>query len=566
MSRRKRNTKSPDIDHADNQDKPLNIKEILAIRNLPSKDRREIAEAGGYGLWTAVYFDLPDGPMILYPHQYEIMDAIVSPDGPKRINLREPRDHGKTETIIRPALAWLIAHDRDITILLANQSETGALKSLSVIKSELESNKRLIEDYGEFISPKWTGKSITVLRPHIQRDATVEAVGAGGSIVGGHFRLIIMDDIEDIDSARSETQRRHTREWYQSTLSPMCHPNGKVVNVATRKHFDDFTGHLDRDPTFYTIEHKAILEWPESWEMEYKRDAVGNLVIDSKGKPVIERCIVHGASKVLWPQRWPIEKLLVKFASMSENKRIFLMEYQNEVTDEELAFVKLAWLQAAQARGKDHGWYTQEEATARGWIVFQGWDLSLVDDKKAAENADSDWTAGITIGFDPATHDRYLMHMEHVRGLNQGQLGGIIRMEAANYPRRLAIMVERNAFGQLIFLGVKRTTDLPIFGHLTGGNKTDAYEGLPRISMLFENGKYILPGKGASPLVDVLISEIHGLGNEPHDDTMMALWICEQGIMGWIEKQAKRARSTTSVSYGGNGDGSGEHKQASSAS
>jgi phage terminase large subunit-like protein len=537
----------------------------MYIRTLEPSLRRWWAEKGGIGFWTTVYFDLPDGPMRLYPHQLELARSILDPKGPRFLNIREPRDHGKTETIIRPVLAWIIAHDRDATILLVNQSEGGALKSLGVIKSELEGNERLVADYGVFASGKWTGKTITVARPHVQRDATVEAVGAGGAIVGGHFRYIIMDDIEDIDSARSDAQRRKTREWYLSTIEPMLHPRGKLVYVATRKHHDDLTGHLSKDNRFFTIERKAIIKWPESWEIHYKRNENGELLVDTTGKSQIERVEVHGDCKVLWPKRWSAEKLIEKYAAGEENKRIFRMEYQNEVDDEELVFIKLEWLEAARARGKDHGWYTQEDADARGWLVFHGWDLSLVDDKKKAEAADSDFTAGLCIGLDLATHDRYIMHIERHRGLSQGQLGGVIKAEAARYPKRLAVMVEKNAFGQLVFQGLKRSTDLPLYGHLTGGNKTDAYEGLPKISMLFENGKYILPGKEATPLVDILINECHGLGKEPHDDTMMALWICEQGIMAYLAKRAKTAQRRSSVSFREGEEDDGRIKTAESA-
>ena len=51
----------------------------------------------------------------------------------------------------------------------------------------------------------------------------------------------------------------------------------------------------------------------------------------------------------------------------------------------------------------------------------------------------------------------------------------------------------------------------------------------------FENGKIILPYAAARdlgeyqedprPLVDVFVSEHHGLGKESHDDTVMGHWI-----------------------------------------
>ena len=93
-----------------------------------------------------------------------------------------------------------------------------------------------------------------------------------------------------------------------------------------------------------------------------------------------------------------------------------------------------------------------------------------------------------------------------------------------------SVAVERNAFGELHFLGLQRTTDLPLKPHLTTGrNKADPWEGVPSLGALFENGKVVFPSKTERDreLIEPLIQELWGLGRERHDDTVMALWIAE---------------------------------------
>ncbi len=64
---------------------------------------------------------------------------------------------------------------------------------------------------------------------------------------------------------------------------------------------------------------------------------------------------------------------------------------------------------------------------------------------------------------------------------------------------------------------------------------------MPSLSILFEHGKYLLPrgDERSARLVDVLTSELVGLGVETHDDTVMALWIAECGIRKTHEQETK---------------------------
>ena len=139
------------------------------------------------------------------------------------------------------------------------------------------------------------------------------------------------------------------------------------------------------------------------------------------------------------------------------------------------------------------------------------------------------------MGKDMNTGDRYLLGIRRKRGVSPGQIRGMVLGEFESFGglgKVSAVAVERNAFGALHYSSLRRTSDLPIKPHTTTGpKKADPWEGIPSIGTLFENGKFILPYHPDDPegraLVDVFVNELWGLGTEPHDDTVLALWIAE---------------------------------------
>jgi hypothetical protein len=115
------------------------------------------------------------------------------------------------------------------------------------------------------------------------------------------------------------------------------------------------------------------------------------------------------------------------------------------------------------------------------------------------------------------------------RGLSPAQLRIAVIEEFNRFRGRVsAIAVERNAFGEMHYVGIKQSTDLPIVPHLTtGAKKADPWSGVASLSVLFENGKVILPSATERDrrAIEPLISELWGLGREKHDDTVLSLWI-----------------------------------------
>ena len=454
-----------------------------------------------------------------------------------KLLLLAPRDHGKTEFTITLA-ARAIALNRNVRILWICESSGQAAKRMRRVKTLLQ-NPRLVEDWcspeagGPFQqtdTDKWTEMQVYVARTLQSVDPTLEAVGSGGAITGGHFDLILCDDLEDDRTTFSAAGRQKTRDWFRGTVAPMLVRDGTMIVIGTRKHADDLYGHVIQDPTFRIITDKAIKRWPKSFTWKYDET-------DGERQRIVGVDKVEGEAEVLWPEERPLDYLLMERHSVGS--RLFSREFQNEVQDDSTAVFKWEWLEHAMERGRK---FTMDRLPdVEGLEYVHGWDLSLLTDAQKAERQDSDYTVGIDWGR-TSNGDRYLFGMFRQRGMSPGELRQAVIARYARYGGKArAVVVERNSFGELHFLGLQKTTDLPLRAHYTGGGnrdarttstvklKADPWEGVPSLATLFENGKVIIPSgdERSKEMALTICRELWGLGRETHDDIPMAIWIAE---------------------------------------
>jgi len=431
------------------------------------------------------------------PFHYRIIEVAESPEY-DRISILAPRGHAKSTwlSVIYPI--WKIVKNRDIKIIIASDTGDQAEMFLRAVKDELETNECLINDFGAFYQmPKsgspnvWKAHDITVIRHSRAKEPTILCGGTGKRIVGRRADLIIVDDPLNDENTESDKQRRKTLRWFRKTLTPIVNPDtGKIIVIGTRKHPEDLHNELGKNPRYKQFVFKALSEDGE----------------------------VH-----LWPERWPKKRLLREKEEIGS--LVFAQEYQNEPISEETTYFRREWIEKCycyNARMMSH--YNGEMP------VFTGWDLSVVTNRARAEEYDTDYTVGITIGLgDDGT--RHILDIYRERGLTPAQILDVIKTKARNFNPTL-ITIENNLFQCLYEQQLISTTDLPIVGHTTGREKMDVFKGVPSLSVMFENGKYRLPrgDERSERLVDILTNECVGLGFESHDDTVMALWIAECGI------------------------------------
>ena len=73
---------------------------------------------------------------------------------------------------------------------------------------------------------------------------TYYAAGVRSQIAGRGAHVAILDDVMSEEDSFSETGRRYVKEWYPSGLRTRIMPNGSILIINTRYHYDDLCGWL----------------------------------------------------------------------------------------------------------------------------------------------------------------------------------------------------------------------------------------------------------------------------------------------------------------------------------
>lgn len=194
----------------------------------------------------------------------------------------EPRGFAKSTWGTTINLSHRIGRDKDLRVgLFSKSADHGAAFSRG-IRFTVQGNERFKQVFGSLQSDaKWTDAEWIRegSRWHGSQYVTMYAQGVGGQIVSKRFDIIHCDDILDAENTATPEQRKKVEDWFFQTLFPTLAPNGVVIVIGTRWAEDDL---------YQQLEEKG-------WRV-LKRGAF------VKGK--------RGKRESLWPEYWPMEKLL----------------------------------------------------------------------------------------------------------------------------------------------------------------------------------------------------------------------------------------------------------------
>jgi len=334
-----------------------------------------------------------------------------------------PRDHGKSEFFSHIYPLWLICARPNLRVLIVSKDDKEATKYVASIKRDLESNPALLRWFGDLTAEKekWTQKILIRKRTVNLKDPTLEGVGFKGTITGGHFDLIVCDDIIEDEDCRTEGNRQFTSQRFHGTIMQLVEPWSQVIVVGTRKHWADLYSELLENPVWFSTVDQAIQQWPSNHEP--LKDPQGQ-VIGAK---------VEGESRVLWPEKWPIEKLLLDRLTIGEV--LFEREKQNNPTLMRGQTLKLEWL-------------SYYDAIPENSTRVQFWDLAI------SENPEADWTVCVTLARDTSNtlyvEDVFRAHLDFpsqckaISTLYNRFKPDMVGVESTAYQRSLAQWVRDN--------------------------------------------------------------------------------------------------------------------------
>lgn len=279
-------------------------------------------------------------------YQQQILNSELSGKGGKEA-LAAPRGNAKStlSTLILPL--WCIAGRQKKFIVIISDTTEQAEEFLDGIKSELEVNERLREDFPEACGSGRTWKAAKLIT---ENGIAVRCWGKRKRLRGarhGNRRpdLVICDDLEDDENIDSPEQREKDRKWFFKAVMKIGGRYTVYIAIGTILHYDSLLARLLKRPGWNGKKWKAIISWSssqlwEKWEAIYTSrlpDA------DEKAEKYFSRHqkeMLRG-TRILWPEAESYYYLMTM--RVSDGPAYFDSEKQNEPVNPDDCLFQEEW-------------------------------------------------------------------------------------------------------------------------------------------------------------------------------------------------------------------------------
>lgn len=228
------------------QQKPYERDPKLAeIADLCQRDLRFLAmQFLGYKDWDKVHDDV----------EY----LLKKPSKKKALLL--PRGHLKSTLVTVAYTIQTILKNPNARVLIANQVWDMSRRFLGEIKAQLEGSQ-LKHLFGEFQSARWNADDVIVKqRMKPLKEPTILTTGVEAETTGGHFDLILLDDLTGLQNSSTPEQREKTKRFRRSMIN-LLEPGGTLVEIGTRWHLDDtFSVIFEKEKRYYDVMVRKVVE------------------------------------------------------------------------------------------------------------------------------------------------------------------------------------------------------------------------------------------------------------------------------------------------------------------
>ncbi|MEG1936989.1 MAG: phage terminase large subunit [Rikenellaceae bacterium] len=191
------------------------------------------------------------------------------------------RGHAKSTHMSLLIPIWLlIQKERNINVmLLVSKSEESAKRLLGDLQAELENNRNLISDFGDFKGlGNWTDGEFTT-----KNDVMFIALGRGQSPRGIKNRgcrpdYIVIDDIDDDEITHNKARVDKALQWVLTALAgTMAMGRGRFIMVGNRISKNSIlTRFADRPAIHHTVVNAIDVKGRPSWYQNYTLDEIAN--------------------------------------------------------------------------------------------------------------------------------------------------------------------------------------------------------------------------------------------------------------------------------------------------
>lgn len=473
---------------------PLNlIKSMIKDRKVRTAITKE-SHWYFFHFYFAHYVEHPIAPF------HEEIFSILDNEKIKLAVVVAFRNSAKSTLITMSYVLWsVLGIQQKKFVVICGQTEQKARQYLINIRDELLNNEILRNDLGPFEEEKNSLGNATALIIK-KLNVKIAVASTGQSIRGIRYHenrpdLIILDDIEDIDSVRTRESRNKTFEWLTGEVIPAGSDKTRIIAIGNLLHEDSLLKKLQKK-----IENGEMKRMNAVYR-EYP-------IIDEKGYP-------------LWLGKYPDQEAIEYEREKTANEISWHREYLLKIISSDEQVVKTDWIQFYKAL-PDFGLR----------CISVGIDLAI------SEKETADYTAMVSayiygygdkmkiyIQPNPVNEKiTFPVQVERIKNLVAIHRQKIYRVklyvENVGYQQALVQMFDHNKYD--------------IEGVAIG--RSDKKTRLQLTTPLLKDGRILFPEKGCEELIEQLI----GFGKEKHDDLVDAFTML---VLKAIENNPKRVMS-----------------------
>ena len=322
------------------------------------------------------------------------------------------------------------------------------------------------------------------------------AAGVRSQIAGRGAHIAILDDVMSEEDSYSEAGRRYVKEWYPAGLRTRIMPNGSILIINTRYHYDDLCGWLlkqEENMGDYDIIPWDVVKIP-AW-------------LDEDAAELLELPV--GGS--YFPEWKPEEVLRVDEHEIkaSNGSRYWNSLYMQDPTPEEGGLIKKKWLQM----------WEEDEPPACDFIV-QTYDTAFSTRTTADYSVIQTWGIFYLYDQDEQGYEGVAPHLillGNIKGrFEYPELRKLAqRLYSDNKPD--VCMIEKKASGQSLIQDMRRA-GVPVMEYTPDRDKVSrVYAASP----IIEAGRVWIPQN--KKWSEDLIEELIRFPNAAHDDQVDAM-------------------------------------------
>jgi len=384
------------------------------------------------------------------------------------------RNSAKSTIITTASVLWsILGIPQKKFIILLGQTEPKARQYLQNIKLELENNDVLRNDLGPFDEERnqWGATALIIKKFNAKiMIGSVEQSIRGLRFGANRPDLIILDDVEDTNSVRTQEGRDKIYDWLTGEVIPAGDKNTKIIAIGNLLHEDSLLKRLEQ-----RIKNKEI----DGIYREYP-------IIDDEGKP-------------FWPGKYPTQNDIEEERRKSASGVAWAREYLLKIVANEDQPIKQEWIQYYDLLPPDN--YRSYCAT--------GIDLAI------SQKDHADYTAMVSAKICGRGDKLKIYILPNVinKRLTTQEILEQAKIISASLNRG-KLFIEDNGF-QVSFVDHLKQQNYPAEGVRS---VSDKYGRLSSISFLVQSGKVFFPKTGAEELTQQLL----GFGTEKHDDLVDA--------------------------------------------